>query len=223
MTRGGRPIRATQQARRIGEELRLARLGAGLTRQHVARLSGLSWSTVARVELGDAGTTITTLCRMGQSVGLDVVLNGYPGQRPRLRDRGQMVLVDQLVHVAHPTWQPTIELAIGQHGEAIDLVFFGPNEIVAVEIERLLADYQAQYRRADAKRQRLAALHRRPVRLVLAVEDRRSNRAALADHGSIRRLSLPAGSRAVMLALRTGKPLGDDGLLWIRRLRLASR
>lgn len=223
MARGARPLRATQQCRRIGEELRLARLEAGLTRQHVVRLSGLSWSTIARVELGDSGATIATLCRIGQAVGLDVVLRGYPGPRPTLRDRGQLALADQLVNVAHATWQPVVELAVGEHGEAIDLAFFGPIEIVAVEIERLIADFQAQYRRADAKRQRLSSLHRRPVRLVLAVEDRRPNRAALVEHRGVTNVALPAGSRAVMEAFRSGKPLGRDGLLWVRRRPFASR
>ena len=102
-------------------------------------------------------------------------------------------------------------------GLVVDLVLFGPTEIWATEIERLLGDFQGQHRRADAKREALAAQHRRPVRLVMAVEDTRRNRAALDPHIAFIRASLPAGSREILGALRSGRPLGRDGLLWLRR------
>jgi hypothetical protein len=51
----------------------------------------------------------------------------------------------------------------------------------------------------------------------MAVEDLRSNRVALAPFNAIVGSALPAGSRGVMDSLRTGKPLGCDGLLWVRR------
>lgn len=90
------------------------------------------------------------------------------------------------------------------------------DEIIAAEVERLLADLQAQYRAADAKRIELAALHQRPVRLVLAVADTRHNRAVVRDHAALIGSMLPAGSREIMRAIRTSEPLGRDGLLWVR-------
>jgi len=89
-------------------------------------------------------------------------------------------------------------------------------EIIHAEIERFLADWQAQFRSASAKRDDLATRHDRPVRLVLVVEDTRRNRQAVRQHEAIIRDALPAGSREIMRAIRTGLPLGRDGLLWIR-------
>jgi hypothetical protein len=77
----------------------------------------------------------------------------------------------------------------------------------------------AQYRAADAKRIELAAAHQRPVRLVLVVEDTHHNRAVAREHQAMIRSMLPAGSREIMQALRTGADLGRDGLLWVRPTR----
>jgi hypothetical protein len=188
-----------------------------MTRQRAADRAGVAWSTVARAEAGDPALTVTTMCAIGEAVGLDVVLRVYPGRAPSLRDTGQLELAAQLRSLASPAWHPTIELNVGTHGESVDIAFFGTLEIMATEIERLAADFQGQYRRADTKRAILANQHQRPVRLVLAIEDTRRNRRALEPHGELIRSTLPAGSREVLRALRTGEPLGRDGIVWLRR------
>ena len=85
----------------------------------------------------------------------------------------------------------------------------------------MATDFQNQYRRADRKRQALAAQHQRPTRLVLVIEDTRRNRAALEPHMKLIQAALPARSREVLGALRSGRPLGRDGLLWVRRARVS--
>lgn len=180
----------------------------------------MSWDTVMNVEMGEPGVQIDTLCAVGEAVGLDVVLRVYPGRQPTLRDIGQLEYAEMLVSQAHDRWQPQVELAMGQHGEAIDVVLFGPDEIQAIEIETMAADYQRQWRRADQKRLALAAQHQRPVRLVLAFRDTPANRSALEPHLAVIRTTLPAGSRHVLASLRSGEPLGRDGILWFRPRRL---
>jgi hypothetical protein len=104
---------------------------------------------------------------------------------------------------------------------AIDLCFFGAQEIIDAEVERMATDFQNQYRRADHKRQALGAQHQRPTRLVLVIEDTRRNRTALEPHMKLIQSALPARSREVLGALRSGRPLGRDGPLWIRRARVS--
>ena len=180
----------------------------------------MSWATVVNVEIGEPGVRLDTLCAVGEAVGLDIVLRAYPGRQPTLRDIGQLEHAELLVAQLHERWQPQIELAVGQHGEAVDLALFGADEIQDYEIETLATDFQRQLRRADQKRLFLAAQHRRPVRLVLAIRDSPANRAALAPHLAMIRASLPAGSREVLASLRSGEPLGRDGLVWLRPRRL---
>lgn len=209
--------RAAEQSAKIGSEVKLARVTLAMTGRQVADRAGVSSSTEARAELGDPNLTVGTMCAVAEAVGLDIVIRAYNGRAPSLRDSGQLAAANQLQSWAHSSWQPDVELLIGPHGESIDMAFFGPSEIWALEIERMATDFQAQYRRADRKREALAALHQRPVRLVLAIEDTRRNRAALEPHLAFIRSVMPAGTREVLGCLRTGQPLGRDGLIWIRR------
>ena len=154
---------------------------------------------------------------MTEAVGLDFVAQLYPGREPRLRDTGQLELAHKIAAMAARTWAVQLEVTAGEHGEAIDMVLRGSDEIVAVEIERLMLDAQAQMRRLTLKREWLEARLGRPVRLVVIVEDTRRNRAAMAPHMSLLRTTFPAGSREIFGAIRSGRAIGRDGLAWLRR------
>jgi transcriptional regulator with XRE-family HTH domain len=209
--------RADDQARPIGRDIRVARTATGLSRAAAARRAGVSRSTWERVERGSPAVTLRTMCAVTDAVGLDLVIRAHPGRGLSLRDRGQMAIAEYLRAQAHPAWSGSLEVTAGEFGRAIDQVFWGTDEILAVELIRHMADYQGQYRSASLKRDWLAGQHARPVRLVLVVEDLRSNRAVLGPHVALIRSVLPAGSRQVMEALRSGRPLGSDALMWIRR------
>lgn len=193
-----------------------------MTRQQLANRAGVSWATVVHVEIGEPGVQVDTLCAVGEAAGLDIVLRAYPGRPPSLHDTGQLEHVRLLMGQAHGQWHPHVELAVGPHGQAIDLAFFGAAEIQAHEVERMASDFQAQLRRADEKRLALAASHQRPVRLVMVIEDTARNRAAMAPHLEVVRTRLPATSGEVLASLRSGQPLGQDGLLWFRPRRFRS-
>jgi transcriptional regulator with XRE-family HTH domain len=209
--------RALKQAETIGGEILTARASLGLSRLQVSRSAGVSPDTLRRVESGDPGTQLDTLCAVGTAVGIDVVVHGYPGRPLTLRDSGQLDLAKGLCAIAHSSWRPELEVPAGLHGEAADLGFFGPDEILDCEIDRLILDLQGQHRRNTLKRDYLDAQHQRPVRLVMVVEDTARNRAVLAPHLEFLKTLLPAGSRDVLNSLRSGRPLGRDGLLWLRR------
>lgn len=199
----------------IGREVVLARTNLALTRRRAARLAGISPSTQKRVEDGDPSVGTATACRVAAAVGLKVWAKAYPIRTPSLRDTGQLRIAEMLRRAAHSSFRVAVELSLPE-GRSADEVFFGPDEIIHAEIERLWADWQAQYRSASAKRDELAAQHRRPVRLVLVIEDTRANRAAIRPHIDLIRSALPAGSREVARALRIGQTLGRDGILWVR-------
>jgi transcriptional regulator with XRE-family HTH domain len=209
---------AAFMAHRGGQELRLARATLGLRLEAAARLAGVSHSTLRRIEAGDLGVGLITLTSVAHAVGLDVSLRLYPAAAPSLRDTGQLGLADQIRAMAHGSWRVAMELPLPGR-RAADVVLFGPDEILHVEIERAAEDYQAQYRAADAKRAELQAAHARPVRLVLVILDTARNRARVrTDMGGVR-ATLPAGSRQVLRAMRSGAALGEDGLLWLRAAR----
>jgi transcriptional regulator with XRE-family HTH domain len=208
--------RAVQQAAQVGAEVALGRSILAGSRRALARRAGVTAATVGRVERGDPGVQLDTLIAVASAAGVDIVVRALPGRTTSLRDSGQLSLAQDLVGLAHASWRHRLEVPAGQYGRSADLVFLGPEEILHVEIERLAVDFQAQYRSAVAKREVLVARHDRPVRLVLVFADTARNRAAVRPHLPLIAGELPAGTRAVLAALRTGRPLGTDGLAWIR-------
>lgn len=206
---------AREVALSIGQEVSLSRINLGLTVTSAARRAGVAPETQRRVEAGDPVESLMTVCRVAGPLGLKVWGKGFPAVTPSLRDTGQLIVAKHICTHLHPAARCQLEYGLG-NGRAIDMVVFGADEILAIEIERLLADLQAQYRIADAKRIELAEAHQRPVRLVLAVADTRRNRAAAAEHARLVRAMLPATSREILAALRHGGGLGRDGLLWVR-------
>lgn len=203
----------------VGGNIRQARQTAGMTRAIASVRAGLARSTWERIEHGAPNVTLAALTAAADAVGLDLVCHTYPGREPGLRDSGQFAIAHWVAGQAHPGWRPTLEETAGDHGEAIDMVLWGSSEIIAIEIERHLLDWQAQLRRWRLKCEWLAARHSRPVRLVVAVADTAANRRALEPFASTVHQVLPAGTRAVLGSIRGGDPLGADGLCWVRTRR----
>lgn len=211
--------RALRQAEAFGVEVAMARARSRASLRTIGRRAGVSADAVRRVEIGDPAVQLDTLCAVGEAVGLDVVLKGYPASTGGLRDGGQLAIARVLSATAHSSWSAQLEVPAGDHGEAVDVGFFGVSEILAIEIDRWVPDFQDTHRRNARKREFLAGLHQRPVRLVMVVHDTTRNRRALEPHLDVIRSALPAGSREVLASLRSGQPLGRDGLLWIRPYR----
>ena len=161
-----RPI---EQMAKMATELKLGRSTLALSTADVARLAGVDRSTVVRAEAGSPSIEVSTLAAVMSAVGLDLVLNAYPGKSVRLHDTGQMLLVDQLRRLAAPYWRPQIEVPVGEHGRSADLVFYGADEILHTEIERRAIDFQAQLRSGLRKRDTLAARGRATRQAVVGV------------------------------------------------------
>lgn len=169
--------RAANQVRRMAAELVTSKASLKLSDRELARRSGVARSTVRRVLLGDPSTQVDTLAAVLEAAGLDLVLQAFQGPTVSLRDTGQMEIADAIRQAASPAWRGVTEVAAGPYGRSADLVLYGPQEVIHVEIERGATDFQAQERSAKRKREALAAKETRPVRLVLALEDTRPNRA----------------------------------------------
>jgi len=95
-----------------------------------------------------------------------------------------------------------------------DLLLIGPDEVIHVEVERWLVDFQAQLRAAQLKRQALSDHLSRRVRLVVAVPRTRRTRRLLAHVPAIDQ-ALPRTSAEVNRAIEDAAPLTEDGLLLV--------
>jgi len=211
--------RARQLAMTFGRELRMARTTAGLTQSQVGRMAGVSQQAVSLAEAGVGEITLPARCQMAAACGTELGWRLYPTATIRLRDSGQLAIAQAIVTRTHSTWQPRLEvpIAIGDL-RAADLMLASAEEVVHIEIERLLVDAQAQIRAAQLKRAAFAEREARPVRLVIAVADTRSTRAQIAGIRSVIQAAFPISSRRTWTSIRTGTPVGGDGLLFVPRL-----
>jgi transcriptional regulator with XRE-family HTH domain len=213
--------RARDQANRFGRELRIARTVVGMTQAQLASRAALSQQEVSRAESGDVGVSFEARCRMAAACGHEVALKLFPVATVSLRDSGQLSLANALLRVLHPIWHPRIEVPVAAGDlRAADMLLSHPDELVQIEIERALVDFQAQLRSGQLKREVLAAGESRPVRLVLAIPDSHNARERLRSIAGLLERSLPMDTRGVLAALRNGRAVGSDGLVLIRESRL---
>jgi hypothetical protein len=174
------------------------------------------------VSLAERGLTVPSLDvirRLAAATGHDLVVRMYPADGVRLRDSGQLQVAETIRAAASPAWRVQLEVPVGAAPDrrAADMVLDGPAGLVAIEVERALLDFQAQLRAAQLKRAAMAERLGRSIYLVIAVPDTRRNRAALLSHQSLVAGAMSVPSKQLWACLRSGTPLGGDGLLWVRQ------
>lgn len=212
-------MRARDLADRFGEEFRVARRAAGLSQREVAGRSRISQSVISRVERGVRGADLATLGRLCSAVGHDLSIRLYPADGVRLHDSGHLAIADLIRESAHRSWRVRLEVPVAPPPDrrAADMVLEGLHGALHIEIERRLADVQAQLRAAQLKRVALAERLRRSVTLILAIPDTSAAREVVRSHRTLLQVAMPMTSRAAWAAIRSGEAPGGDAILWVRR------
>ena len=203
--------RATEAFQLLGRDARSARVGAGLSLRAVAAATATSHQQVLRFERGSIDhVSLRDVGAWCATVGLDLVMRGYPAGDP-IRDAGQQRLLERFRPHLHPSLTVRTEVPLPIRGDlrAWDLLAQGRGWRIAVEAETVLADLQALERKLRRK-QRDGGMDV----LILLVADTRRNRLALA--------SAPASfaefnrdARATLRALRAGVSPGRSGIVFL--------
>lgn len=193
---------ARQWLLRFGEELREARLGAGLTQREVGRLAGISHSEVSRIERGLAPhVAYETLVRLGAVVGLDVPLRVFPAE-DAVRDSAQLALLAGFRRLLPRNlgWRTEVPLDVPGDRRAWDAIVDGPGWRMPVEAETRLRDVQACSRRIALKRRDDGR-----DAVILLVADTRANRRALRLAAADLAAEYPVPGHAALAALAAGR------------------
>jgi len=203
--------RAVRTRLEVGAGIRQARRAAGLSQVSVARRARLSQSGVSRIERGVAAASVDDLAALAGVVGLDLVVQLYPGGSP-IRDTAHVRAMGRLKAILPAAFRLAAEVPIPISGDqrAVDAVLVDPPLRVGFELESRLLDMQALVRRVALK-QRDAGL----ARMVLVVPDTPANRAAASTARATLSAAFPAGHRLVLAALRTGRQPPANGILWV--------
>jgi transcriptional regulator with XRE-family HTH domain len=211
VTRERRLDRARRQARRapdvVGEDLRQARLQAGLTQGELGAAVGFSNSEVSRIEHGQAPyVPFERLVLIAAALGLDLPLRTFPVGEP-IRDAAQLALLARLRALLPPTirWRTEVPLNIPGDRRAWDAAIEGPRWRLPVDAETRLRDVQALSRRIALKRR-----DDESEAVILLVADTRHNRHVLRLAGPDLAADFPTPGRAALAALSGGeRPPGE--------------
>ena len=206
---GKRDARRIRQ--RLADELRGARLAAGVSQRHVARIAGTSQSEVSRLELAQADrATFSDVARVCAVLGLRLDVRTFPAGSP-VRDAGQLRLVDRFRPHVHESFGWATEVLVGQQGDmrAWDVFLTGPGT-VGIDAETRLYDLQALQRKLEAK-----ARDSGVDRVVLLVARTRHNARVLRDHREALRSTLPADTAEILGALRRGELPARNGIVML--------
>jgi hypothetical protein len=171
----------------------------------------MSQMQVSRVERGLGSTGVVGLATLTSIVGLDLVVNVYPGGAP-VRDVAHARLLGRL-QASLPAlngWRTEVPLPIPGDQRAVDAELWLAGKRVGFELETRLGDAQATARRVALK-QRDAGL----ARMVLVVADTRANRAAILGGAPTLKATFSLGSRAVMASLRNGAAPSGNGVVLV--------
>jgi transcriptional regulator with XRE-family HTH domain len=196
--------------RRVIDDIRAARVGAGLSQENVGEAVGVSHSRISRLERGAIEhPPLDLLAAACAVVGLDLAIKAYPGGDP-LRDRAHDALLARFRAVLHPSLRLRTEQPLPIPGDlrAWDGMVVGPGWFLHVEAETAITDGQALTRRLLLK-------DRDGGRgcVILLVSDTRSNRDALHTLRPSLTEVLPLGTRAILYALRRGADPGGNGIV----------
>jgi transcriptional regulator with XRE-family HTH domain len=203
--------------RKSGDDLREARIRAGLTLAQVAAAIGMSAPTVLRTERAiGPGARPGLLAVHAEAVGLRARLLLYPADDP-IRDAPQVRLLRAFRDSIGPLLpmdleRPVVPVPGSGDRRAFDAVLRLPSGDCGVECYTRFHDCQAQLRAALLK-QRDAQLNR----LLIVVRATHANRRSLAAATDLIQLNFPLGTRAVLFALRTGRDLTANGVVLIGR------
>ena len=194
----------------LGEELRRARISAGLSQADVARAIGASYATVGRIErarLSDVG--IVQLTRALAVVGLELSARAYPTGSP-LRDKAHADLLEKLRQLLHHLLRWRTEVPFPNPGDlrAWDALISGDRFRIGVEAETRPRDGQDLERRLALKKRDGGV-----DRLILLLADTRSNRTFVREREASLTAAFPTRMRDALAALDRGQAPDADALI----------
>jgi len=195
----------------LGQELREARIGAGVSQTAVGRAAGLSHAAISRMERGAAPhVPLRRLAIAASVVGLRLSVRLYPEGLP-IRDAAQVALLERFRRTLHPRLSWRTEVPVGGEGDlrAWDAAVGGHGWTVYIDAETRIRDVQALERRIELKRRDTPA-----DRVVLLLADTRTNRLILRSLGSPLVTDSISG-RAILDALGAGRDPGGSGVVLI--------
>ncbi len=198
--------------RRLGDELRTARIAAGLSQRQVGASAGVSGALVSRAERGLLrGVSLTLATTLFAVLGMRLSARPYP-DGPPIRDVGHARLLSRFrAQLAPPLRLRTeVPLRVDQDLRAWDGEIVASSETCKLEAETVLHDLQATDRRIALK-----MADDNVARVILLIADTRRNRKVLREFRELIDARYPLDKRGVMRELRNGRVPEQSGVVML--------
>jgi transcriptional regulator with XRE-family HTH domain len=199
----------TWLVRQLGDELRNARLAAGLSQLSVASAARLSQGSVSRLEHAKPPhPDIVEALRVARVVGLELSVRCFPAAG-QLRDVAHVGLIHRLLKRIPPDISRQLEAPV-RRGDlrAWDVLLQVGGVRIGVIAETRIRDLQALLRREKRKQ-----MDGNIDRLLLLVADTKHNRATLEEASSLLLLEFPLATRAMLTRLSRSKAPSANGIV----------
>ncbi len=191
----------------------------------LALAAGVDRAYLYRILSGEAAPSDETRAKLAVALGADLSLHLYPNTGPLVRDRHQAAILEGLLAVRHPRWQPFTELRVMRPSRGwTDVAFHEPaeNVIVATEIQSELHRIEQLVRWSAEKAASLPSwegwerLGTPPsISQLLVVRRTRRTRAIVADAARQLRVAYPAHPDDAIAALTApGTQWPGPSLVW---------
>lgn len=200
---------------RIGEEIHRLRLDAGVSLRELSAVTGLHPSFLARIEAADVHASIPALVRIGVALGADLSLRFYAGSGPRIHDRFQAPMIEELLGRRHVRWTPGLEVPVATPSRGVvDVVLDDSLSRTTVvgeaqsEFRRLEQQIRWLAEKADAIREalRTSGAPERLVSKLLVVRSTEATREIARRYQSTLSAAYPAKSSEVVEAITERLP-----------------
>ena len=210
-------LRTAHELARIGDEVRIARLGAA-DQALVAGAAGGSQAQVSRLEHGSVRhVDMVMLSRVLAATGLRLSIRTFPDGSP-IRDAGHVALLRRLRERLSPVWTWRIEVPVRAATDQSDRGSSGGAGRRGTD-QRRCGRGRGQERLYDAQAQLARALSKQAAgsvdRLVLVIAETHHNRRVLGEIGPVVRGDFPIQPRVMLAALSEGRDPGGNGIVQV--------
>lgn len=197
--------------RQFADELRHARLSAGLSQARVGAAAGISQRSVSRIETGQPPhPNLATAARVARVVGLDLRIQCYPAGT-RLRDAAHVALIHRFLARLPASVRRRLEAPVAAADpRAWDVLLEMGGVRVGVIAETRIHDLQDLLRREHRKQLDGGVDH-----LLLLASDTRHNRRVADEAAAALLEAFPLRTRAVLRSLTAEEPLAENGIVFL--------
>ncbi len=225
-----RRIQDRQRAARrsVAEQLREARLEAGLSLRTIGTGAGIDPSHVLRIERGVRGASLDATVALATALGREVSVRLFESAGPHVRDHVQTRMVEALLQILSGRWIARLEVPVHRPARGvIDMVLQDrdTSQLVAGEAHGELRAVEQQLRRAAEKADSIPSargwpwanvLAPPPVSRLLLLRSTVATRDLVRSLPALFRAAYPAPAEQAYAALTSG--IGawpGPALLWV--------